>query len=126
MGYEDRGPGYSQQFGRGGSELSKDQLNKLDKLHQEYYDETADLRNKLRIKSTELSNLLNSSDPDVEKAKEIQKEINDLRAQRDEKSLSYELEARKTVPEGRFNRGYDRGMGYSPYMRGYGPGACWN
>jgi len=126
MGYEDRGPGYSRQYDRGDSELSKDQWNKLDKLGQEYYDETADLRNKLWKKTTELGDLLNTSDPDVQKAKEIQKEINDLRAQLDEKRLSYELETRKTVPEGRFDRGYGRGMGYGPHMRGYGPGACWN
>jgi len=126
MGYEDRGQGYFQQYGIGGSELSRDQWNKIGKLDQEHYDETADLRNELWKKSTELSNLLNSTDPDVEKAKEIQKEINDLRAQLDEKRLSYELEARKTVPEGRLDRGYGRGMGYGPHMRGYGPGACWN
>jgi len=120
MGHEDRGPGYSQQYGRGDSELSRGQWNKREKLDQEYYNETADLRNKLWKKSTELSNLLNRSDPDVKKAKEIQQDINDLRAQLDEKRLTYETEASKTVPEGRF------GMGYGRHMRGYGPGACWN
>lgn len=85
-----------------------------------YYNETENLRNNLWKKSTELSNLLNSPDPDVKKAKEIQKEINDLRAQLDEKRLTYEIEAGKTVPEGR------SGMGYGRHMRGYGPGACWN
>ena len=73
MGYEDRNRGYSQQYGRGDSELSRDQWNKIEKLDQEYYNETENLRNKLWKKSTELSNLLNSSDPDVKKAKEIQK-----------------------------------------------------
>ena len=126
MGYEDRSPGYSQQYGRGDSELSRDQWNKIEKLDQEYYNEAENLRNKLWKKSTELSNLLNSSDPDVKKAKEIQKDINDLRAQLDEKRLTYEIEAGKTVPEGRFGMGYGRGMGYGPHMRGYGPGACWN
>ena len=120
MGYEDRNRGYSQQYGRGDSELSRDQWNKIEKLDQEYYNETENLRNKLWKKSTELSNLLNSSDPDVKKAKEIQQDINDLRAQLDEKRLTYETEARKTVPEGRL------GMGYGRHMRGYGPGACWN
>jgi zinc resistance-associated protein len=127
MGYdEDRGPGYCQQYGREDSELSRGQWNKTGNFDQEYYNETADLRNKLWEKSTELSNLLNSSDPDVKKAKEIQKEINDLGAQLDEKRLTYEIEGRKTVPEGRFGMGYGRGMGYGPHMRGYGPGACWN
>lgn len=124
MGYEDRSPGYSQQYGRGDSELSRDQWNKIEKLDQEYYNETADLRNKLWKKSTELSNLLNSSDPDVKKAKEIQKEINDLRANLDEKRTNYELEARKINPETRLS--YGHGMGYGWHMRGYGPGACWN
>jgi len=126
MGYEDRGPGYSQQYGRGDSDVSRGQRNKTDNFDQEYYNETENLRNKLWEKSTELSNLLNSSDPDVKKAKEIQKDINDLRAQLDEKRLTYETEARKTVPEGQFGMGYGRGMDYGPHMRGYGPGACWN
>jgi len=126
MRYEDRSPGYSQQSGRGDSEPSRGQWSKIDKLDQEYYNETVDLRNKLWKQSTELSKLLNSSDPDVKKAKEIQKDIDDLRAQLDEKRLTYEIEARKTAPDGRFGMGYGRGMGDVPHMRGYDPGSCWD
>lgn len=73
-----------------------------------------------RARSLELDDLLNSADPDIDRAKALQKEINDLRASMDEKRLSYELEARKVIPDGRIGRGYGRGCG--DHMRGYGPG----
>ena len=83
--------------------------------------------------------MLNSSTPDLEKAKALQGEISDLRAKLDEERLSYELEARKITPEPRSGKGYGRGYyghhmgGYGPHMGygrhmmgGYGPESCWN
>jgi zinc resistance-associated protein len=110
----------------------------LDKLHQKFHDETAQLRNEIWTKSRELNTLLNSPNPDTEKAKALQKEISDLRAQLAEKRLNFKLEERKIVPEVRFGRGhgkgyyghhmrgYGPGMGYGHHMGGYGPGTCWN
>ena len=74
--------------------------------------------------------MLNSSTPDLEKAKGLQNEISDLRAKLDEKTLTYELEVRKIVPDQRL--GYGHGdwdghhMGTYGHMMGYGPGYCWN
>ena len=87
-----------------------------------FYNETSDLRNKIWTKSAELDTILNSTNPDIEKARAIQKEINDLRAKLDEKGINYELEAHKINPETRLS--YRYGMDYGSHMRGYGPGAC--
>ena len=54
----------------------------------------------------------------------------DQKSKLDEKTLNYQLEARKIVPDQRlgygYGGGYDRHMG--PYGRGmgYGAGYCWN
>jgi len=132
MGYWDRDPGYSGQYDRGYGDLNEEQTNKLDQLDRKFYSETADLGDKIWSKSAELDTLLNSADPDLEKARALQKEINDLRAKLDEKRLNYELEARKVNPDTQFGRGYGRhmwgqgpGMGYGRHMGGYGPDACW-
>ena len=132
MGDWGTGPGYSGQYDRGYGNLTEEQASKLDQLDKKFYTETADLRDKIWSKSTELDNLLSSADPDLEKARAIQKEINDLRAKLDEKRLNYELEARKVNPNSQFDRGYGHhmwgrgsGMGYGWHMGGRGPGACW-
>ncbi len=132
MGQWDRGPGYSGQYDRGYGNLTEEQASKLDQLDRKFYSETADLSDKIRSKSAELDTLLSSADPDLEKARTIQKEINDLRAKLDEKRLNYELEARKVNPDTQSDRDYGRhmwgrfsGMGYGRHMGGYGPGGCW-
>jgi len=138
MGYRGGGPGYCWQYGRGNENLTEEQSGQLDKLSKKFYDETAQLRNEIWTKSAELNTLLNSSDPDAEKAKALQKEISGLKAKMAEKRINFELEERKITPEVRSGRGYGRGhysshmrgygpsTGYSGHMGGYGPGACWN
>ena len=130
--YSDRG-----EYSEGYRALTDEQKVKLEALDKKFYDETADLRNKMRTKSNELNTLLNSEDPDVVMAKSIQKEINDSSAELDLKGLEYQLEARKIVPDTGFSNGYGMGfghhmwggnpqMGFMRPMRGNGPGSCWN
>ena len=123
--------GSGPEYGRGYSgNLTTDQRSKLEALDRKFYDETGELRDQIRTKSSELDTALNSSDPDLDQAKAIQKEISGLRANLDEKTLAYELEARKIVPDQRLGYGY--GGGYGPHMgpygrgMGYGSGNCWN
>ena len=118
MGYGGRGHGDGGQYGMGYGGMTRDQRSQSDQFGGRFYNETADLRNGIRTKTAELGALLNSSDPDTEKAKALQKEISDLRAKMDDKRLSYELEARKTNPDARSGRGY--GMGYGRGRGGYG------
>lgn len=124
MGYWGGDPGYGWGQDRGYSELTQEQRTKLGQLEQKFYDETAKLRSELRTKDRELDYALEAADPDLQKAKALQKEINGLRAELEEKGLEYELEARKVTPEERFAGRYG-----SPMMgprAGYGPGGCWD
>ncbi len=124
MGYWGGGPGYAGSY----ENLTSEQRSQMDTLNHKFYDETADLRNRIWTKSLEVDSALNGSKPDLEKAKVLQKEISELRGKLDEKELSYELEARKIAPQDQSGAAYAGGYGYpmggfGPGM-GYGPGAC--
>ena len=142
MGRWGGGPGYyCGQYQRGYENLTPEQQTKLDELNRNFFNETNTLRNELWAKSSELNLILNSPNPDTEKAKALQKEINDLKAQMAEKRLELDLEARKTVPDvprrsawgyghhrgayGHHRGGYGPHMGYGGQMGDYGPGGCW-
>jgi zinc resistance-associated protein len=126
MGFWGNGPGYGERYG----DLTSEQKSKLDALDRKYYDQAAELRNQMGTRSTELDALLSGTNPDLEKAKAVQKEISELGAKLDESRLNYELEARKIVPDQRsgyaYGGGYGRHMGPYGYGMGYGPGTCWD
>lgn len=124
MGYWTGGPGYCYQYGRGYDNLTEEQRGQLDKLHKQFHDATARLRNEIRAKQAELNMLLSSPNPDAEKAKALQKEFSDLRAKLAQKRITFELEVRKLAPKGHYGRGYSRGFGW--HRGGHGPATCWN
>ena len=139
MGNRGPGPGYCWQYGGGYANVTPEQQSKLDELYQNFYNETNNLKNEIWSKSRELNTLLDSPDPDIEKAKALQKEISDLRSKMAEKRLDFQLETRKINPDARFGAGYGKGygrhmrgygpragMGYGKLMGGYGQGPCWN
>ena len=125
--------GSGPEYGNGDyGNLTSEQKSSLDALDRKFYEETRDLRSQIWTKSRELDSVLNSTDPDLGKAKSLQKEISDLRTKLDEKTVTYELDARKIVPDQGFGYGYGRGYGdhmgpYGGNIMGYGPGGyCWN
>jgi Spy/CpxP family protein refolding chaperone len=130
------GPGSCWNYGRGygnpgDGNLTEEQQKQLDDLNHKFFDETASLRNEIWQKTNELNVLLDSPNPDNEKAKALQKELSDLKAKMAEKRLTYDLEARKIAPDTRYARrwggyGYGHMMGWGPHMGGYGPGGYWN
>ena len=133
MGSWGSDPGYCWQYGRGYDKLTEEQRTQLDKLNQKFYDETAQLRTEIWTKRGELRILLNTSNPDVEKAKALQKEISDLKGKMAQERITFQLEARKINPDLRFDGGfgsgygrhmkrYGQGRGYGHHMGGYGPG----
>lgn len=132
MGYWQGGPDYCGQYGRGYEDLTGEQRSQLDKLHQRFYDDTTQLRDEIRANSAELDTLLNSPNPDAERAKALQKEMSDLRAKLGQEQINLRLEGRKVAPELRSDRdyhghhmgGYGHGMGHGWHMGGYGPGGC--
>ena len=127
MGYWGAYPGSTEDYGN----LTSEQRNQLNALDRKFYDETADLRNQIWTKSSEVDSILNTANPDLEKAKALQKEISELRARLDEENLNYQLEAHKIVPQGQSGEAYAGGWyghhmgGFGPGI-GYGPGSCWN
>lgn len=123
MGYWGNSTEYGRCYYRN---LTPEQETELEALDRKFYDETRGLRDSIRTKSSELEVVLGNSNPDIEKAKGLQKEISDLRAALDEKTVTYELEARKIVPDqnpGYGNRGWNgHHMGSFGTMMGYGHG----
>jgi len=120
--------------------LTDEQRTQLDKLHQKFFDETAAVRSQLAAKHSELTILMNTSNPDLEKAKALQKEISDLKGKMGQERIKMFAEERKINPDARFGMGWGRGgmkgggpgsggmgMGYGRGMgRGFGGGPCWN
>jgi zinc resistance-associated protein len=104
-----------------GEDLTDNQRAELEKLHQQYVDDTAKMREEIWNKSAELDTLLNSSNPDPKKAKGLQREISDLKTKMSDKRVDFELKARKIAPNARFGRGYGKGYGRG-YGHGYGGG----
>jgi len=95
--------------------LTEEQRSQLDKLGQKFFDETAQLRAEIISKQAELKILLGTSNPDLEKAKALQKEISELGAKMAQEKLNFLFEARKISPDLPLGRGF--GMGYGSHMK---------
>ena len=119
MGYQGMGPGSMMAYDRGYGTITPEQRTQLDQLDRRFYDETADLKKDLWNKSFDLNTILNGTDPDIEKVKALNKEINDLRGKLNEKNLDHQLEARKLTPDSRFAGGSG---GFHGYHMGGGAG----
>ena len=128
------GSGYgSRGYGGQGyqSDLSDEDIAKLDKERQSFYEATSDLRENLYQKELELRSELAKPEPDAKKAAGLQKEISGLESELDQKRLEHRIKMRKDFPRfGYRGDGYGprgRGMGRGMYgCGGYGPGSCWN
>jgi zinc resistance-associated protein len=123
--------GSSPEYGRGDyGNLTSEQIGKLDALDRKFYEDTRELQDQIWKKSRELDIVLNSSEPDLDKAKTLQKEISELQTSLGEKGVNYKFEAHKIAPDQKLGYGYgdwhDRHMGPYGYMMDYGRGPCWN
>jgi Spy/CpxP family protein refolding chaperone len=115
-------PGTGPRSGWACDKLTDEQRSELVKLRQKHFDETAEVRGQMLAKKAELNVLLNTSNPDMEKAKALQTEISDLKADMDQERLNLYGEARKINPALGFGRGWGRGKGFGPCGEGFGPG----
>ena len=104
-----------------GEDLTDNQKAELDKLHQQFVDDTAKMREEIWNKSAELDTALNAADPDAKKVRTLQREISALKAKMSEQRVNFELEARKIAPNTRSGRGYGRGYAGRGYGYGMGP-----
>jgi Spy/CpxP family protein refolding chaperone len=98
--------------------LTEEQRTQLNALSEKFWKETAELRENLSSLSRELSRDLTSKEPDEKKAKALQKKISELRGELAQKTLGFQLDLRKILPETTYAGGYGRGFG--PY-RGCSP-----
>ena len=115
------------------SNLSEEELAKLNQERQAYFEATSDLREKLYQKELQLRSELAKPEPDAKIAAGLQKDISGLESELDQKRLEHRINMRKEFPRG----GY-QGYGYGPRGRGMGRGmygggdcyggrgGCWN
>ena len=127
------GPGYGGYGGQGyQSNMSEEDIAKLDEERRAFFEATSDLREQLYQKELELRSELAKPEPDAKKAAGIQKEISQLESEFDQKRLDHRIKMRKDFKQfGSGGYGYGprgRGMGRGMYGGGggYGPGSCWN
>ena len=105
--------------------LSDEQITRLDKERQAFFEETRNLRENLYQKELELRSELAQKDPDAQKAAGLQAEISDLTAQLDQKRIDHRVLMQEENPELFAGRGYrkgGRGMGRGFKGRGMGQG----
>ncbi|NLD37132.1 MAG: hypothetical protein GX654_09715 [Desulfatiglans sp.] len=114
------GPGFGMGYGSGPcfncdnccGRLTAEELDKLDDLYTTFEEKTKDARNEIIKKQIDLNAVIEGKEPDLKKAKAIQKEINDLQATISDAHLEFIIEAKKINPDMGFGRGagMDRGM----------------
>ena len=105
--------------------LSDEQITRLDKERQVFFEETQNLRENLYQKELELRSELAKEDPDAQKATGLQTEISELTAQLDQKRIDHRIKMKKENPEFFAGRGYGqggRGMGRGFNGQGMGRG----
>ncbi len=128
-GYGHMGPGW--QRGWSGNQgiqgsLSDEEITRLDKERQAFFDDTRETRENLYQKELELRSEMAKKDPDAKMAVDLQKEISELESQLNQKRVEQRIKMQKENPELFAGRGYGQGRGYGkggPGMgRGYGMG----
>ena len=109
MGY---GPGYEPHmrgYGSWGS-LSEEDAAKIDAARDDFYEETRELRDKIDDARIALHSEMDKDQPNESKVMELQKQLSEMQAEFDQKSLAHELKIGKMVPGGnqarRFRGGY--------------------
>jgi Spy/CpxP family protein refolding chaperone len=117
QGMHNRGwanPGYGNMMG----DLSEEQIRKLDKERNAFYEATKGLRQEIYGKELELRTELSRTNPDAKKAASLQKEISKLEAQISQKKIDHMIAVKKINPNA--GRGFmERGQkGYGSSYRG--------
>jgi len=105
--------------------LNDEQITRLNKERQAFFEETRNLRENLYQKELELRNELAKKDPDTKQAAGLQSEISDLSTQLDQKRIEHRIKMQKENPEFFAGRGYGKGgrcMGHGFHGKGMGRG----
>ena len=106
--------------------LSDQDIDKLQKERQAFFEDTRELRENLYQKELELRSEMAKQDPDVNKAVALQKEVSELEGQLAQKRVEQRIKMQKENPDLFAGRGYGMGRGYGKggggMGRGYGMG----
>ena len=104
------GPGPFRNCDNCPEKLTTEQQEKIDELMKKFEDKTTDARNEIMKKKIDLNAEINKDNPDLKKAKAIQKDINELQATISDAHLEFIIEAKKINPDIRFGkRSIERG-----------------
>lgn len=124
MGYDHHGPrwhhgdGDEPGYGNMMGDLSDDDIAALEKEREVFFKAIENLRQDIYAKRLALRSELAKKDPDVKKAKDLQKEISDIEAKIDQERVDHMIKMRKINPNA--GRGYGSGQAH-----GRGGGYCW-
>ena len=108
------GSGYHRMMGN----LSDDDIAALEKEREAFFKATENLRQDLYAKTLAIRSELAKKNPDIEKARALQKEISDLEAKIDQEKVDHMIKMRKINPNAGREYGYGR-------ERGFGGEYCW-
>ena len=104
------------------ADLTPQQREQMEAERQAFFEATKQERQNLYAKRLELRAEMAKTEPDLNKASALQKEVSSLRGSLDQKRLGHIIAMRKINPDA--GRGFmmeDRDMGHG---KGYGPGHC--
>jgi zinc resistance-associated protein len=90
--------------------LSDEQRDKLEAAREAFYNDTRQLRDQIQEKRYSLNNELNKENPDTAKVTQLQKELSKLDSEFDQKSIAYQLEVRKLLPDNDLRSGFGPGF----------------
>jgi zinc resistance-associated protein len=102
-------------------DLNDDEIEKLEKERNAYFEATEDLRQDLYARELELRSELAKKNPDSKKAAKLQNEVSKLEAKLDQKHIDHMIKMRKINPNAGRRFMYRGGMGYGPSSGSY----CW-
>ena len=114
-------------YGQMNADLTPEQREQMEAERETFFDATKNERQDLYAKRLALKAEMAKSEPDLEKASALQKEVSELRGNLDQKRLTHIMAMRKINPDaGRGCMMEGRGMGRHGMGQGmgYGSGNC--
>jgi len=102
--------------------LSDQDMDKIQKERQAFFEDTRVTRENLYQKELELRSEMAKQDPDVNKAVALQKEVSELEGQLNQKRIEQRIKMKKENPDLFAGRGYGKGGGGMGRGYGMGPG----
>lgn len=105
------GPGYDRGMrGAGGwGALSEEDAARINAARDDFYKETRELRSNISDARIELGREMDKDQPDEGRVLELQKQVSQLEAEFDQKSVAHQLKINKLMPERFQSRGFRGG-----------------